>query len=70
MFAKTKIVVVSALALGTASAALAATKKSVHHRQAAVVHQVPASAYQSFGSARAQEPANIYIQDQDFKNQF
>jgi hypothetical protein len=72
MLTKSKIALSLALVLGTASAAMATPKHPVHRHQTAVVHQVPAAAYQSFGSARgtgrAQEPLYMHIQDEDLKN--
>ena len=74
MLTKSKIALSIALVLGTASAAMAAPKHPVHRHQTAIVHQVPAAAYQSFGSARGagqvREPTYMYIQDQDNKNSF
>ena len=63
-----KIVLSLALVLGMASAAVAATKHPVHHPRTAVEQQVPAGAYQSYGSARpnSSEPAYMRIQDRDF----
>ena len=57
MSIKTNIALSLAVILGTASAALAAPKHAVHHHQAAVVHQIPNSAYQAYGSARDAEGA-------------
>jgi|HubBroStandDraft_5_1064220.scaffolds.fasta_scaffold1617342_2 hypothetical protein len=72
MLTKSNIALSIALVLGTASAAMAAPKHPVHRQQTAVVHQVPAAAYQSFGSARGtgrvQEPLYMHIQDEDLKN--
>jgi hypothetical protein len=73
MITKANIAAAAVLILGTASAATAAPKHPVHRHQTAVVRQVPAAAYGSFGSAlgtgRVQEPLYMRIQDQDFKNQ-
>jgi|HubBroStandDraft_6_1064221.scaffolds.fasta_scaffold3494431_1 hypothetical protein len=73
MLTKSKIALSLALVLGTASGAMAATKHPVHHQRAAVERQVPADAYQSFGSVRGpgqrQEPSYMSIQDQDWANQ-
>jgi hypothetical protein len=61
-----------ALVLGASSAAVAASKQTVHHPRPAVAQQqIPAGAYRSFGfvgsTGRVQEPANMRIQDQDFR---
>jgi hypothetical protein len=70
MLTKSKIALSLALVLGTASGAMAATKHPVHHQRASVERQVPAGAYQSYGSVRSagqlQEPAYMAIQDQDW----
>jgi hypothetical protein len=69
MLTKSKIALALTLVLGTASAALAAPKHPVDHQRTAVERQVPANAYQSYGSARgtlaAPEPTYMHIQDQD-----
>ena len=73
MLTKSKIALSIALVLGTAPAAMAATKHPVHHQRAGVERQMPAGAYQSFGSVRGtgqpQESAYMSIQDQDWANQ-
>jgi hypothetical protein len=53
MFDKTKIALSLALVLGTASGAMATTKHPVHRHRTAVARQVPAGAYQAFGSVPA-----------------
>jgi hypothetical protein len=72
MLTKSKIALSLALVFGTASATMAAPKHPVQRHQTAVVRQVPAAAYQSFGSARGtgrvHEPLYLQIQDKDFRN--
>jgi hypothetical protein len=69
MLTKSKLALSLMLVLGTASVATAATKHSVRHQRTAVERQVPASAYQSYGSARGpgSEPEYMRIQDRDFR---
>jgi hypothetical protein len=68
MLTKSKIALSLVLVLGAASAATAATKHPVRHQRTAVERQVPATAYQSYGSARGPaEPEYMHIQDQDFR---
>lgn len=55
MFTKTTIALSLALALGTVSGAMAATKHHAHAQQPAAAKQVPATAYQ----AQAQDAAPL-----------
>lgn len=71
MLTRSKFALSLAIMLGTASAAMAATKHPVHRHHVTVQRQVPAAALQSFGFARGQglgqEPTYMYIQDDDFR---
>jgi hypothetical protein len=67
MLTKSKIALSLMLVLGTASVATAATKHPVRHQRTAVERQVPASAYQSYGSAGGREPEYMRIQDRDLR---
>jgi hypothetical protein len=71
MLTKSTIALSLAIALGTASVAMAAPRHSIHHHAMVVERQVPAASYQTFGytGSKMSEPDYIRIQDQDFKNQ-
>jgi hypothetical protein len=59
MFVDMRVVAAAVIALGSASAAIAASKHPAHRRQAAVVRQVPAGAASAYGYAtpfRVPEP--------------
>jgi hypothetical protein len=73
MLTKLKLALPLTLVLGMASTAIAAPKHPDHHQLTAGTRQVPAAAYQSFGSAagtgQVHEPAYMYIQDQGVRNE-
>jgi hypothetical protein len=75
MLTKSKIALSLAVVIATGSAAMAAPKHAVRHHMAAAhsatTRQVPARAYLSLGSARAEgrvaKPSYMSIQDIGFK---
>jgi hypothetical protein len=71
MLTKTKIALSAALVLGTASAALAATKHPVRHDEKAVQARTTAQGANAYGyapSAPHGEETYIWIQDQGYRD--
>jgi hypothetical protein len=56
MFNKTKIAFSLALVVGTASAAMAVTKHSVHHHRVAVARPLPGAGAHGYATSRSADP--------------
>ena len=69
MLTKSRIALSAMLVLGTASAALAATKHPVRHDEKAVQERAATPGYNDYGSAAAPhgEETYIWIQDDGFR---